>query len=156
MTSRSKAVDTISMANLVGQVLKQTAVDLGEAVVKPVADEVGKAIEEGAQSVVGFTVNSTTQQHQPQADRPLDEKQLENQKRKQWALKVIDWNKKIQESQAKVHQEEQQKITQQTREEEEKKKVKQFKVMEKQQKQQQLSVAQVAERRAEIKKGVGG
>lgn len=81
-------------------------------------------------------------------------KQEEDQKRKAWALKVIDWNKNLEAAQAKVRQEETQKRQVQNQQEEKAKEVKQFQLVKKQQK--QMNVAQVAERRTEIKKGVGG
>lgn len=134
----------------IGGALKQTAADVGEAVAKPVKDEVGKAIEEGVQSVIRGT--------QAKLPDPLEQKkkQEEELKKKRWAMRVIEWNKQLDEAQKKVRQENQQKITQQKQEEDEKKKVKQFKVMEGQKKKQDFSQAQLAERRAEIKRGVGG
>lgn len=133
--------------------LTQVTNELQESIVKPVVDEVGKAIEEGVQAVLGSG---------PMAVRPQDpaveqKKKQEEAQRKQWALKVIDWNRKLQEAQTKVRQENQQQQMQQQQEEVEQKKVKQFKIIEKKQKQQQqLTQAQMAERKTELKKGVGG
>lgn len=130
----------------VGGALKQAAVDVGEAVVKPVSDEVGKAIEQGAQST--FTG--------PQIDPALQQqKQVEDQKKKAWAIKVIEWNKNLQAAQAKVRQEAQQKTLQQKQEEDsQKQKVQQYKVIEQQKKQQVMAVQQ-AQTRTEVKRGGG-
>ncbi|OGE20332.1 hypothetical protein A3A14_02255 [Candidatus Daviesbacteria bacterium RIFCSPLOWO2_01_FULL_43_38] len=132
----------------IGGALKQAAVDVGEAVVKPVTDEVGKAIESGVQSTVSG----------PQIDPAVQQqKQMEDQKRKAWAIKVIEWNKNLQAAQAKVRQEAQQKTLQQKQEEEaQKQKVQQYRVIEQQKKQQQMSVAQLAARKTEIRRGPGG
>jgi len=57
----------------------QLIADIGEAVVKPVVDEVGKAIEEGGQSIAGtgqFSSNPSSPQEQ-------QKKKLEEQKRKE-------------------------------------------------------------------------
>lgn len=132
----------------IGQILT----DISEAVVKPVTDEVGKAIEEGTQSIVG----SGQYSQNPPNPAEQQKKKLEEQKRKDWALRVIDWNSAIQSQQQKIRQENQQKINQQNQEEQETKKVKQFQVMERQEKRQQLSQSQLAERKAEVKRGVGG
>ena len=126
----------------------QLATDIGEAVIKPVVDEVGKVIEEGAQSIVGT----------PKALDPAvqQKKKVEEEKRKQWALKVIDWNKQLELAQQKVRQENLQKLQAQQQEEQQKKQVKQFRVIEKQQKDQQLTQIQREATKAERKGGVGG
>ncbi len=137
------------MANGPIGAIKQTAVDLGEAIGKPVVDEVGKAIEEGAQSATGYTPKPLDPQEQ-------QKKMEEDQKKKAWAIHVIEWNKKIQEEQAKIRQQQKQQEMQKTQQETEKKKVKQFQIMEQKQKQVQLSEAQKAATKAERKGGVGG
>lgn len=131
----------------IGGALKQAAVDVGEAVAKPVSDEVGKAIEQGVQSTVAS----------PQIDPAAQQqKQEEDQKRRDWAIKVIEWNKNLQASQAKVREEQQQKELQKKQEEEqEKQKVQQYKVVQQQKRQQVMAVKQ-AQTRTEVKKGPGG
>lgn len=132
--------------------IKSAAVSIGEAVVKPVIDELGKAIEEGVSSVIsGPQVNS----QDPQAQQNIQQKQAEEQKRIAWAKHVIDWNKQIEEAQAKVRKEAEQKKQQQTQGEQQKEKVEQFKLVEKKEK-QQLTATQVAQRQTELKRGVGG
>ncbi|MDO8498167.1 MAG: hypothetical protein Q7S44_00010 [bacterium] len=125
--------------------------EIQEAVVKPVVDEVGKAIEEGAQAVAGTGQFAVKVDPQAEQKKKTDEAQ-----RKQWALRVIEWNKKLQEAQARVRQEQQQKEMGKRNEEEEKKKVKQFETFEKQQKRQQVQQVAEAQRKTEIRKGVGG
>lgn len=134
------------MKSGIGQIAK----DVSEAVVKPVTDEVGKAIEEGAQSVMGMP-----------AQKPLDpaeqqKKQEEDLKKKMWAVKVINWNKQLDMAQGKVRQENQQKQQQTKQEEDEKKKVKQYEVLQQQKKGQQMTALQKESRKTEIKGGVGG
>lgn len=126
----------------------QAVADIGETVIKPVVDEVGKAIEEGVQSVVGSSA--------PQDPQTQQQKQAEEQKRKQWAMHVIDWHKNLQASQQQVRMQKQQ--AQQAKQQEEvheKQQVKQFKIIQNQ-KRAEMNAAQVAERHTEIKKGVGG
>lgn len=126
--------------------LSQVAEGVKEAVAKPVIDEVGKAIEEGVQSVTG-------------SQKPLDpiaqQKKLEEeQKRKQWAIHVIKWNETLQQNQQQVRQQKQQE--EQTKKEEEKKEeqVKQYKAIEK--KQQESIALKQTQTRTETKGGVGG
>lgn len=137
------------MAGIAGAI-KQIGGDINEAVVKPVSDEVGKAIEEGAQSVIGSA---------PQ--KPLDpveqkRKQEEDLKKKQWAMNVINWNKQLDSAQQKVRQEGKQKEQQQAQQDDEKKKVKQYEVLQQQKKGQQMTALQKESRKTEIKGGVGG
>lgn len=137
------------MPNIPGAI-KQAVADIGEAVVKPVTDEVGKAIEEGAQSVAGG-------QQAKQLDPAVQQaKAVEEQKRRAWAVHVIEWNKKIQEEQQKVRQGQKQEEMQKSQQEAETQKVKQLQVVQQQQKQAQLTEAQKAARRTELKGGVGG
>lgn len=132
----------------VGQVAK----DISESLVKPVTDEVGKAIEEGAQSVVG----GGAYQNKPIDPVEQKRKQEEDVKKKQWAMNVINWNKQLDSAQQKVRQEQKQKEQQKKQEEEEKKKVKQFEVLEQQKKSQAMTALQRESRKTEIKGGVGG
>lgn len=128
----------------------QMAGDVREAVVKPVADEVGKAIEEGVQSVV-----SGPKVQDPQAQQKQQEKQVEEQKRKAWAIRVIDWNKKLNDEQQKVRQQQQQKQQSEQQEQKEKQQVKQFQIIEKKKKELPQAVME-SQRKAELKKGIGG
>lgn len=136
------------MADSFGGAVKQNIGEISEAVVKPVTDEVGKAIEQGAQSVVGVN---------PKPVDPMVEqkKQEEELKRKQWAMQTIQRYKEIDEAQKKVRQEQKQKETQVKQEEEEKKKIKQYELMKKKQKPLPQAVSE-AQRKTEIKRGVGG
>lgn len=138
------------MADGIGGTLKHTAADIAEAVVKPVTDEVGKALEEGVQQVAGGA------QSKPLDPVAQQARLMEDQKKRVWAVHVIEWNKKLQDEQAKVRQANSQQASQQQQQENETKKVKQFQIVEKQQKQAQLDATQRAARKAEIKGGVGG
>lgn len=136
------------MSDGVKGVVADTIKDVHEAVVKPVVDEVGKAIEEGAQSIVG-------------SNKPLDpvaqqKKQEEEQKRKQWAEKTIDWYKKIDQDQAKVRAENLQKQQAKQAEENQQKQVKQYSVLEQQKKSANITAVQAAARKTEQRRGVGG
>ena len=127
--------------------LSQAAADVKEAVVKPVVDEVGKAIEQGVQSVVN-----------PQALDPAvqEKKRLEEKAKIQQLYKRIEWYKNIEDAQAKVRQDQKQKEQAKIQEEQQKKEVKQFKVLEEQKKKQEMTQVQREARRTEIKGGVGG
>ena len=120
--------------------------DVGEAVVKPVSDEVGKAIEQGVQSTVSG----------PQIDPAVQQqKQLEEQKKRNEAIWVINKYKKLDQAQLQVRQEARQKEMQKKQEEEQQKQqVQQYKVVE-QQKEQQVMAVKQAQTRAEIKRGGG-
>lgn len=130
----------------------QAVADISEAVIKPVTDEVGKAIEEGAQAVTG------TGTHQAKPIDPAEQKrkQEEEIKKKQWAMNVISWNQQLDSAQQKVRQEGKQKEQQRNQAEDEKKKVKQFEVIQQEKKSQQMTALQRESRKTEIKGGVGG
>ena len=139
------------MSNGIKTGIGQVVADVGEAVVKPVVQEVGKAIEEGVQSVVSGPQPQQSQQHQPPVEKQADEA-----KRLAWAKHVIEWNKNLQEAQAKVRQEEQQKMAQQKQEATQEKQVEQSEAIEQKRRTQQMNAAQLAGRKTEIKRGVGG
>lgn len=125
---------------------QQVAEALSEAVVKPVSDEVGKALEQGAQSVTGQTLDPAVQQ----------KKEVENQKKLAWAQKVIAWYKQVDGAQKMVRQEKQQATQVQQQEQQQEREVQQYKLVEKQQKQQELTHLQKEARKTEIRGGVGG
>ena len=127
--------------------ISQTVADIKEAVVKPVSDEMGKAIEQGVQSVTGS-----------QALDPAvaEKKKQEEAVKKQQLLRCIDWYKQIDSSQAKVRQEQQQKIQEKAQTEQQTMQVKQFEVLEQQKKQAQLTQVEKEARKTELKGGVGG
>jgi len=124
--------------------------DVGEAAIKPVVDEVGKAIEEGVQSVASGP-------KQKAADPAVQQKKAEDEaKRRVWAEHVITWNQNIQASQDKVRQEEQQKLIRKKQEEQKVQEVKQYKAIEAQKKDQQMTNIQKEQTKSERKGGVGG
>lgn len=120
---------------------------VGEAIVKPVVDEVGKAIEEGAQTTFG---SSNPAQHQPKAETE------EEQKRKQRAIEVIEWHRKIEEAQKQERERKKQQLLAQQQTEQQDKQKEQFEVVEKQQKNKQLTQVQIEATKAERKGGLGG
>lgn len=128
----------------------QAVADVGEAVVKPVVDEVGKALEEGVSSVVSGP------KIKPQDPLVQQQKQAEEAKRLSWARYVIDWYRRLQASQEKVRTQEQQKLAQIKQEETQENQGKQFEVIEQKRKEQQMNAVQLAGRKTEIKRGVGG
>ena len=120
---------------------------VAEAVVNPVIDEVGKALEIGAQSITG-TGQMATLNPQEEAKRKQEEeikkrniKVFLNQFKTDQAgfnqQKQSDEQKKLQEQDAKKQQ------------------VQQIKVFEKEKKEKSI-VEQTGKGRAEIKKGIGG
>lgn len=138
-------------------VIGQFARDSGEALVEPVKDEVGEAIEQGAQAVIA---GSKPVSQDPVAQQKFQEeqakKQEENQKNMQWAETTIARYQKIDEEQAqermKKKQEEQMK-QQETQQEEQ---TKQFELQKQEQKSVDLTALQRKARGTEIKGGVGG
>lgn len=104
------------------QVTEETAQTVGE-VAKDVKDEIGRAIEQGVQSVAGTQL--TPQQLQPFDSAQGKQKQLEDQQKLAEARRKIDYWKKIEQEQKKVREEEKQKQLQiQQFEEQEKQKKK--------------------------------
>ena len=126
--------------------------NVGEVVVKPAVDEVGKAIEQGVQSVIGGP------QAQPQLTQgQIEQNRADEQNKYTEAQRKIQWWKKLDEEQRKVR--EQQKSLDAARDKQEtakKQKVKQFEIVEKKKETavQQAQARVAAEKR--IGKGVGG
>ena len=120
--------------------------DVNDALVKPAADVVGKAIEAGVQAVVAGAKQLTPQQlQQKQTDKT---NQLQEERRK------IAWWRNLDEAQKKVREAEKQKqmqkvqVTQQQQQQ-----VKQFENVQKQKEDLNL---QRAKTKTEIRLGVGG
>lgn len=126
-------------------VVSQIPQEISEAAVKPVIDEVGKAIEQGIQSVVGSQL--TPQQ--------LQEKQLEEQKKLAHARRVIEHYRRIEEAQRAVRTAKKQEEMQKKQEESQQKQAQEIK---KEQKKQKLPEEVRARAMAEMKagRGVGG
>lgn len=121
---------------------------VAETLAKPVIDEVGKAIEQGVQSVVGGQKLDPAVQQQ---------KRAEEQRKRQEVLRRIEWFKKLEVGHQQFAQQKKQKEQQKLQEEQQKKQNVQQKAFEQQQKQQQVAVAtRNAQTRTETKKGVGG
>lgn len=125
--------------------IKGLVSDVGEAAVKPVVDEVGKALEQAAQSVVR---GSGTGQNQNPPKPAEDQAKLVEARRK-----IAFW-KNLADAQARVRAQEKAREEERLKAEEKKKEIKQFEVAKKQ---ESLNTAvRAAQTRTEIKKGVGG
>ncbi len=123
-------------------VIGGTFEDLNEAVVRPVSDEVGKALEQGVQNVFQG-------QKQPVSGSQPEETQAKLLE----ARRKIKWWKDLSDAQRRVREGKNQAQAQQQQAVQDKKQVKQFEVSKKQQK----NIALVrSQRKTEIKGGVGG
>lgn len=135
----------------------QIAQDVGEALVEPVKDQVGEAIEQGAQAVISGPKQAPPN---PQAKQRLEQeqakKQEDNQKKIQWAEATIARYQKIDEEQAAVRMKKKQEEQSKLQEEHQEKQVKQFELQKQEQKSADMTAVQQAARRTEIKGGVGG
>ncbi len=121
---------------------------VSETVIKPVAGEIKNAAMIAVESITG----STTQTQDPAVQQ---KKQEDEQKKKNWALRVIDHYKKIQEDQLRVRQQKMQETQVKAQEEHKDEQVKQFKVMEKNQKTEDIAL-QRQQRSREQKGGLNG
>lgn len=132
--------------------------DISDAVVKPISDEVGKAIEQGVQAVVGGPKQLTPQP--ADATRLSDEgkamagKQAMEQANLIEARRKIAWWRALDEAQKKVREAEKQKQMQRKQVvQQQQQQVKQFESTQK--KKEDLNL-QRAKAKTEIKAGVGG
>lgn len=131
--------------------IKGIAVDIHEAVVKPVSDEVGKAIEQGVQSVV-----KGPGQNPPSNQTPVNPAQKKQEEQTQLAetRRKLDFWRNLSEAQNQVRAEQRKKEEERLKVEEKKKEIKQFEV---EKKKRSLSAAvREAQTKTEAKKGVGG
>lgn len=127
-------------------VIGGTFEDLNEAVVKPVTDEVGKALEQGVQTVISGPKQTQNPQN-PQA------KQAETQAKLAESRRKIKWWQDLEEAQRRVRDQEKQKIVQkQSLDSARDKQIKQFEIV----KQKENLALNRAQRKTEIKGGVGG
>ena len=140
-------------------VIGGTFEDVSEAVVKPIQDEVGQAIEQGVQSVTGKTpLPQDDSQSNAFSPEELQSKKLEDQKKLKEAQYKIQWWKKLDEQQRSVREMQRQKNEQRlqviAQEQKKKEEVKQFQLVEKKQKLNESQARSQAERKAG--RGVGG
>lgn len=127
--------------------LSQLSSDIVEAVVKPVTDEVGKALESGVKTVV-YGPGSNPVDPKAQALKKQDE-----EKRRQWALRVIEWNKNLSNEQHKLRMQAQQKKVEDTQVKQQEERVKKYQF---EQKKKQTPAELAAKNTTEKRKGVGG
>lgn len=139
------------------QALGQIAQDTGEAIADPLRDEVGQALEQGAQAVIS---GPKPQPHDPQALQKMQEEQAkrdeENFKKKQWAEFVVARETKIEEGQVAVRMKKKQEEQAKQQEEQQEKQEEQFEMQKHNQKSADMTAIQQAARKTEIKGGVGG
>lgn len=139
------------------QALGQIAQDTGEALAEPLKDEVGEALEQGAQAVIS---GPKPQPQDPAAQQKAQEEQIkrdeENQKTKQWAEATVARYQKIEEEQATVRMKKKQEEQAKQQEEQEEEQKEQFELQKQNQKSADITAIQKAARKAEIKGGVGG
>lgn len=135
----------------------QFAADVGEALVDPVKDSVGEAIEQGVQAVVP-TQKPIPQDPQEAQKQQQDQakKQEENAKNLQWANQTIARYEKIEEEIAQIRMKKKQEEQQKQQEEQQEKQVKGFELQQQNQKSADLTALQNAKARTETKGGVGG
>lgn len=136
----------------IGQMVK-VAQDSGEAV----KDEVGEALEQGAQAVIS---GPKPQPQDPQAQQKAQEEQakrdIENKEKKDWAEATVERYKKIEEEQVAVRMKKKQEEQVKVQEEQQEKQEEQFEMQKHNQKSADMTAIQQAARRTEIKGGVGG
>ncbi|MBI2020825.1 hypothetical protein HYS94_05450 [Candidatus Daviesbacteria bacterium] len=121
----------------------EEVVETTEEVVKDTKDQVGQAIEQGVQSVVGIQL--TPQQ--------IQQRQLDEQKKLAKVRRDIQWYKDIQVAQKAIREKEKQKKLQKDQQIQDEKKFKQMEII---QKKKELPIAIKALGKAEIKRGIGG
>lgn len=119
--------------------------DVGEAIVKPVVDEIGKAIEAGVQAVTPQkTLDPATQQ----------QKQISDQKNLVEARRKVEWWKALEAERNRVRQQNQQKLQAQGQQIQAKQqeKIKQFEIVKK----KDNIALKEAQFKTEKRGGVGG
>lgn len=137
---------------IMGQ-MTQVAQDSGEAI----KDEVGEALEQGAQAVIS---GPKPQPQDPLAQQKAQEEQAkrdeENLKNKQWAEFIVARETKIEEEQAAVRMKKKQEEQVKLQEEQQEKQKEQFELQKHNQKSADMTAIQRAARTREMKGGVGG
>jgi hypothetical protein len=129
--------------------LSQITSDISEAVIKPISDEVGKALESASGSIMGGSSSPPKLDPKAQAQR----KQQDEQKKLQAMQVINNWQQKLEADIAKVRQEKDQKEHQRLQVQQQEEKVKQYRVEEKK---KQANAALAAKNTTESRKGVGG
>lgn len=133
-----------NIKGIVGQVVA----DVSEAVIHPVAQEIKQVVTEGIESIIG-SGSAALQDPKMQAQRKLEE-----ERKKQWALSVIERNKQLDRELKSIREEKQQHIAQSQQVDKQEKKVKQFRLIQKKRVENIQIQRSQAERRAG--KGLGG
>ncbi len=133
---------------------KGTMANVAEAVVKPVVDEVGQALEVGVQSVLNTGPQKTQDPKQAQVQQQQQQQKVaQTQNDLSEARRKIQYWKELEAAQATVRQDQKQVQTQQQQANQQEAQIKQFEIV---QKKKQLPPALAMKGKAELKGGVGG
>jgi|SRR3989344_1174890 len=132
----------------IGGTFEDIGENLNQSVVRPVTDEVGKAIEAGMQSVVGG------QRMDPQQKLKKEEEDKKKLSEWRWRLQKL---KELDEVQKKIREDEmRKKLSKQKAEQQSQQKNKQAKQFEVFKKQKEVNPEIGSKGKAELKRGVGG
>ncbi len=130
---------------------------VSEAVVKPVQDEVGLALETAISSITGQGAMVTTPTDPNQAAKTQQEQTQRTQQEEQKKANIRSYIQNLQTDEQRFttqKQKDTQQKYQKQQEEQQEKQVKQFEVMKKQERAQSINLA--AAKNKEIKGGIGG
>ena len=139
-----------------GDGMSNAAKLMGEAVVKPVSDEVGKMVEMGVQSITGAPSGDDNQKTQDKPD-PQKIAQDDAAKKRKALANIQQFNTQMTQNAKTVQQQNEQK--EQTRKQEEvqeTQKIRQFEFAKKQESNQRQVELQRAKTRSERKGSIGG
>lgn len=126
--------------------IRNSANSIGEAVVNPVKDEVGLALEQGVSSIMGTNLKPTDPKEEAK-------KKADDQKKRQNILRFLNqFNTDKQRYEVLKQQEEQRKQAEEQQKTQEKMKIKQLQIVKK----QKVEAITQAQTRMEAKKGIGG
>lgn len=135
-------IKTMSAKNIIGGTFE----DIGEAIVKPVVDQVGQALEQGGKSVLYSPVLQPTQPQKAQTP-------AQDEAKKQEIRWQINRFKNVADAQNQVRQAKKQQQAEANQAENQKKEIKQFDIVKKQNK--NIALEQ-ATKKTEAKGGLGG
>lgn len=142
------------MSNGIKSMMGGAVKNVGEAVVKPAINELGKDAEEGVNSVFGTPQNQTSQTNQ-QTPQQLQSQNLRKQEDENKKRNLQMFFQKLTEGQQRevgIRRSEDEKKKKEDKEKQEKKEVKQFEIIQNEKKQEDVTIAQ-KQRRTEIRKG---
>lgn len=143
------------MANAVKQAVIGAIQDTNEALIKPIRDEVGQALEQGVKAVV---VGPPTVQQQHITQQQIQHNEAKRQVDLAEARRKVDFWRRIDQEQQVVRQKRTQELMQKNQVKQQEEKVKQIKIVKKTEKKNIAKDAAIKASQAESKvgKGVGG